>query len=408
MPIENGQDKHQLAPDQSFETGLHDLEDLWLILDAAQIGAWNWNILTGQTHWSASMEALYGFSPGTFDGSFATFIDCLHPDDREIVNQALYTAFTTQMQYEVEFRIVLSNYDIRWVLSKGQVFYNTDAQPIRMVGIDLDITDRKQAELERDRCLKTTQAALLEAQSAHRIKDEFLAILSHELRSPLNPILGWTKILQSGTLDSARISQALATIERNAKCQVQLIDDLLDMARILRGKLSLNLAPVDLRDVIASAIDSIGASATEKSILLRCTLGRVGLVSGDVVRLHQIIWNLLSNAVKFTPKGGRITIQLKKVGHQAQLTVKDTGCGIDADFLPHIFQFFRQEDASITRNYGGLELGLAIVYQFVEAHRGSITARSPGKDQGATFTVVLPLLPDEIESTQSTGLKRQN
>jgi signal transduction histidine kinase/ActR/RegA family two-component response regulator len=353
------------------------------------IGTWDWNLLTGQLQWSAPMEALYGFTPGTFDQSLSMFIDCLHPDDQFGISQALETAISTRVVYEVKFRIVVRNQPIRWILSKGQVFYNMDDQPSRIIGIDFDITEYKQTEI-----------ALSEAQRANQVKDEFLAILSHELRSPLNPILGWTKMLQSGKLDTARVTEALAVIERNAKWQSQLIDDLLDMARILRGKLSLNLTPVNLRSVMESAIEAVTTAATAKSLSLQCALMDVGQISGDIVRLHQIVWNLLSNAVKFTPDGGCIEIQLEHIGNTAQLTIQDTGKGIQADFLPHIFQSFFQEDVSIARNYGGLGLGLAIVYQLVEAHGGRITAESLGKDQGATFTVLFPLLNQQIEETQ--------
>jgi PAS domain S-box-containing protein len=279
-----------------------------------------------------------------------------------------------------------------------------------------DITDRVQFERERDRILQQEQAARTEAERANRIKDEFLAVLSHELRSPLNPILGWTKLMQTHKFDAAKTAQALATIERNAKLQTQLIDDLLDVAKILRGKLSMNVAPVNLVFVIESAIETVRAAAIAKSILLHPMLPNIGQVSGDAARLQQIVWNLLSNAVKFTPTGGRVEIRLSLVSDRpppvagrspmadgkqlitkyAQITVSDTGKGINPDFLPHIFESFRQEDASTSRKYGGLGLGLAIVRSLVEAHGGTIWARSQGEGRGATFTVQLPLLDLEV------------
>ncbi|MEH1854946.1 MAG: HAMP domain-containing sensor histidine kinase [Nostoc sp.] len=184
----------------------------------------------------------------------------------------------------------------------------------------------------------------------------------------------------------------MATIERNAKLQTQLIDDLLDVAKILRGKLSMNVAPVNLASIIESALDTVSTAATAKSILLHPVLPNIGQVSGDSNRLQQIVWNLLSNAIKFTPKGGRVEIRLEPVNNQAHIIVSDTGIGINPDFLPYIFESFRQEDVSVTRKYGGLGLGLAIVRQVVEAHGGTITADSPGVGLGATFTVQLPLL----------------
>ncbi|MEG4319289.1 MULTISPECIES: response regulator [unclassified Microcoleus] len=278
---------------------------------------------------------------------------------------------------------------------------------VQLLSTSRDITDRKQAEIERDRILQLKQAALAESERVNRIKDEFLAVLSHELRSPLNPILGWTKLLQTGKLDRTKSVAALATIERNALAQTQLIDDLLDMARVLRGKLSLNVAPVNLLSTIESAIETVQTAATAKSIQIHPVLSNIGQVSGDAVRLQQIVWNLLSNAVKFTPKGGRVDIRLESADKQAQIVVIDTGKGINRDFLPYIFESFRQEDASVTRKHGGLGLGLAIVYQLVEAHGGTIKADSFGEGKGATFTVSLPLLNVKREENRSDKLLEQ-
>ncbi|MEH1779211.1 MAG: ATP-binding protein, partial [Nostoc sp.] len=274
----------------------------------------------------------------------------------------------------------------------------------RILLISRDITDRKQAEIERDRLLQLEQAARAEAERANRIKDEFLAVLSHELRSPLNPILGWTKLLQTRKFSESKTAEALATIERNAKLQTQLIDDLLDIAKILRGKLSIDATPVNLAFVIESALDTVNTAALSKSIVLHSVLANIGQVSGDSNRLQQIFWNLLSNAIKFTPKGGRVETRLERVDDRAQIIVSDTGIGINPDFLPYIFESFRQEDVSITRKYGGLGLGLAIVRQLVEAHGGTITADSPGVGLGATFTVQLSLLNVEPEIKQPDEL----
>jgi CheY-like chemotaxis protein/anti-sigma regulatory factor (Ser/Thr protein kinase) len=199
-------------------------------------------------------------------------------------------------------------------------------------------------------------------------------------------------------MDENKTAEALATIERNAKLQTQLIDDLLDIARILRGKLSLNADLVNLTFVIEAAIDTVRTAAVAKSILIHPVLRNIGQVSGDAVRLQQVFWNLLSNAIKFTPHGGRVDIMLERLGDQAQVTITDTGKGISPDFLPHIFESFRQEDVSITRKFGGLGLGLAIVRNITEAHGGTVSVNSPGVDQGSTFTVTLPLLNVEPES----------
>ena len=277
----------------------------------------------------------------------------------------------------------------------------------RVLAISRDITDRQQAEIERDRLFEQEQAARAEAERANRIKDEFLTVLSHELRSPLNPILGWAKLLQTRNFDPAKTAEALATIERNAKLQAKLIDDLLDIAKVLRGKLSIDTAPVNLTFIIESAIDTVRAAAVAKSILIHPVLPKIGLVSGDVARLQQVVWNLLSNAIKFTPNHGQVDIRLEQIDNQAQITVSDAGKGINPDFLPYIFESFRQEDASTTRKYGGLGLGLTIVRQLVEAHGGTIVADSPGKGLGATFTVQLPLLNVEPENNQTGSLPQQ-
>jgi len=255
-------------------------------------------------------------------------------------------------------------------------------------GLMEDISDRKQLESALRK-----QAEDLER--ANRIKDEFLAVLSHELRSPLNAILGWTQLLRNRKLDETATSRALETIDRNARLQTQLIEDLLDISRIMRGKLSLHISLVDLVSTIEVTIDTMRLAAQAKSIQIQFTSDpSIGLLEGDHNRLQQVIWNLLSNAIKFTPAGGRVAIILERNGTQAQLQVSDTGKGISPEFLPHVFDYFRQADSSTTRMHGGLGLGLAIVRNLVELHGGTVSASSPGVGQGATFTVTLPLKID--------------
>lgn len=256
-----------------------------------------------------------------------------------------------------------------------------------------DLIEQRQTANEREKLFAREQAARAEADRANRIKDEFLAVLSHELRSPLNPILGWAKLLRGGKLDSARTAGALATIERNAKLQSQLIDDLLDISRIMQGKLALNATPVSLAFVISSAIETVRLAAEVKGIRIEVQLEpNIGQVYGDAGRLQQVVWNLLSNAVKFTPTGGRVEVRLTQVNDQARLQVIDTGKGIQSEFLPYVFEHFRQEDGATTRKFGGLGLGLAIARQIVELHGGGIWVESMGEGQGATFTVELPFL----------------
>jgi signal transduction histidine kinase/DNA-binding response OmpR family regulator len=294
-----------------------------------------------------------------------------------------------------------------------------------------DISDRKRSEAERDQLLQSEQAARSAAERANQIKDEFLAVLSHELRTPMGPILGWAQLLQRGNLDAEKTKAALETIDRNAKLQVQLIDDLLDISRILQAKLSLNLFPLDLTFIITAAIDTVRLSLDAKAIQLDTIFKPEPIqVRGDSSRLQQVFWNLLSNAAKFTPQGGRVEVRLEEVEEMrsygdeemrseeikdtphppipsspthAQITVTDTGKGIHPDFLPYVFEHFRQEDGATTRKFGGLGLGLAIARQIIEMHGGTISVNSPGEGQGATFTVRLPLLETEDRRQRAEG-----
>lgn len=278
-------------------------------------------------------------------------------------------------------------------------------QQQEIIAFLLDLTERKRVEAERDQFLQKEQAAREAAEHANRTKDEFLAVLSHELRSPLNPILGWAKLLRSGQLNEQRTQHALEVIERNAQVQAQLINDLLDVSRILQGKLSLNPNAVDLNLTIQAAIETVRLAAEAKAIQIQTLLEpNVGQIWGDAGRLQQIVWNLLSNAVKFTPQGGEIEIRLEQRHSLAQIQISDTGKGILPSFLPYVFDHFRQEDAATTRRFGGLGLGLAIVRYLTELHGGTVQAESPGENQGATFTVKLPLMRQESFSYPSNSL----
>ena len=272
-----------------------------------------------------------------------------------------------------------------------------------------DITHLKQAEVER--------AVLLEeAQAANCAKDEFLAVLSHELRTPLNPIMGWSQLLLNGNLRESQIQQAAEIIQRNAQLQTQLIEDILDISRIIRGKLKLQVTPVNLIKTLDNALDTIRLAAQAKSIEIETDLEEnIGSVRGDSRRLQQIVSNLLSNAIKFTPSGGKVHISLASVNREiqqsnyteianplvphARLQIKDTGKGIAPEFLPHVFDYFRQAEGGKSRAEGGLGLGLAIVHRLVELHAGEVKATSPGLGKGATFTVFLPLLGTTKESS---------
>ena len=245
---------------------------------------------------------------------------------------------------------------------------------------------------------------LLQMENANKAKDEFLATVSHELRTPLNAMLGWVGMLRSGRLDESTTAHALEVFERNAKSQAQLVEDLLDVSRIISGKLRLDVHPVDISSVIQSAVDVVRAAADAKEVRLQIILEPQSVpVSGDQGRLQQVIWNLLSNAVKFTEKGGRVEVRVVRTDSYAEITVSDTGQGINPEFLPYVFDRFRQADSTLTRKYGGMGLGLAIVRHLVELHGGTVSAFSDGEGQGSTFTVKLPLMPDHRASSIRSG-----
>ncbi len=265
-----------------------------------------------------------------------------------------------------------------------------------------DISGIKQILREREESLEREKAARAEAERVSQIKDEFLATLSHELRTPMTAILGWANVLGSrGAVSADELRQGLQAIERNARAQAQLIDELLDMSRIINGKLRLDVQPVDLQAIVFDAAESVRPAADAKNIRLTTVLDpKAGPITGDPNRLQQILWNLLSNAIKFTPRDGRVQVYLRRVSSHVEISVVDSGQGISAEFLPQLFTRFTQADTSMARRHGGLGLGLALVKSLVDMHGGSIKASSPGIDHGSTFTVSLPLAALHVEDTQ--------
>ncbi|MBW4563682.1 MAG: AAA family ATPase [Mojavia pulchra JT2-VF2] len=404
----------EISERQTIEQALRESEQqLRLALKAAKLGIWQLDYSTKTLFTSDQCKANFGLPQGADLSYQALFEVFIHPDDRERVQAAVKQAIADRTDYEAEYRNIWPDGSIHWVSVQGRAIYAADGKPLRMVGVSLDITARKQAEQEREQLLEREQQARIEAESANRIKDEFLAVLSHELRTPLGPILGWVQFLRTRNLDRVTSDRALETIERNAKLQTQLIEDLLDISRIIQGKLSLNVSPVDLTSTITAAIETVRLAANAKSIQIQTMFDPgVGQVLGDANRLQQIFWNLLSNAIKFTPSGGQVKVCLERINTNAQIRVSDTGKGISSEFLPFVFQAFRQADGGTTRAFGGLGLGLAIVRQLVELHGGTVQAESLGEGQGANFTVNLPLLKiptqnneDKQQSFGTTELK---
>jgi PAS domain S-box-containing protein len=287
-----------------------------------------------------------------------------------------------------------------------------DGRLLGFAKLTRDLTERRQAEAaelasqQRDELLQAERSARMEAQRATRVKDEFLATLSHELRTPLSAILGWTQVLRrAGDSDKpVDLERAIEVIDRNARAQVKLIDDLLDLSRIMAGKVRLDVQPIALLDVVQAAVDSALPSAEAKDVRLTSQLDpAASTVHGDSGRLQQVVWNLLTNAIKFTPKGGQVQVTLQRIGPRLELSISDSGIGIPASYLPHVFDRFSQQDSSTTRAFGGLGLGLAICRQLVELHGGTIRASSAGEGQGASFVVELPVsqAPQQTEAAQS-------
>jgi hypothetical protein len=552
-------------------------ERLRLALDSGRMGIWDWSILSGDLKWSENLEEIHGMAPGSFGGTFADFQKIIHPEDREMVNEAIAQAVKRQSNYEIEFRTFWPDGSTHWIAGKGKTFSNAEGKAVRMIGVAMDVTERKRNEeaqaylaeaskvlsssldyqttlasvaqltvpeladwctvhvIEEDGSiqqlaaahvdpakvkwaeelknkypldlnaargaaftLRTGQSDLLPdisdelvvqaardpehlqllrdigfksvmtvplmvqdrilgvisfvstaesqrrydkvdlllaeelghraalavdnarlyraqerdralAEAANRIKDEFLAVLSHELRTPLNPILGWAQLLKSRKYDEKTTIRALEIIERNAQLQTQLIDDLLDVSRILQGKLQLEFQPINLNVVIAAAIETVRLAAQAKSIQIKTHLyPDIGKITGNSARLQQVVWNLLSNAIKFTPKGGKVEITLQSIGDYAQIKVSDTGIGIKPEFIPYVFDYFRQADSQTTRKFGGLGLGLAIVRHLVELHGGTVWADSQGEGQGAVFTIELPLIATTLEANHDGGQENQS
>jgi len=274
----------------------------------------------------------------------------------------------------------------------------TEAARLHVEELSKYISELQRSEEARGQLLLRAERARTDAEAANRIKDEFLATLSHELRTPLTSLLGWSSVLREAKRDEKILSQGLDAIDRNARVQAQLIDDLLDVSRIVSGKLNLEVRPLDITSVARAAINVVRPAADAKSISLDYWAEPgLGAISADSARLHQIIWNLLSNAVKFTPHGGKICVRVEQDGADARVTVKDTGQGIEPEFLPRVFDRFLQADSSTTRSFGGLGLGLAIVRHLVELHGGTVSAQSEGLNKGATFSATFPLLAERAE-----------
>ena len=381
-------------PRQALESDLRDSrEHLALAIEAADLGYWAWDPRDDLMTLTPRVAAIFGV-PEDQPITRTAIRNLVHPEEREIARKANERAMTEGVDYDMEYRVIRPDGATVWVATRGRVQKDPTGQPVRMLGVIQDITRRKQAEQQRLELLEAERAARTEAEKANRAKDEFLSVVSHELRTPLNAIMGWTEVLQGEAGLTPAILEGLAVIERNARAQAQIIEDLLDMSRIISGKVRLAVQRVDLSAVIEAALASMQPAADAKAIRLHQVIDpEAGPVSGDPARLQQVVWNLLSNAIKFTGRGGRITLLLARVNSHVEFEVSDNGSGISPEFLPYVFDRFRQQESASQRRHGGLGLGRAIVKHLVELHGGTIDARSAGPGDGSTFRVSLPLTP---------------
>ncbi|HEY7291369.1 MAG TPA: ATP-binding protein [Vicinamibacterales bacterium] len=355
-------------------------ERLRFALDAALMGTWDWDLTTNEVQWSDNLASIHGLPANAFDGTFASYEKEIHPDDRPRVYASIERALKEGVAHDVEYRLVAPDGTVRWCEGKGRVDYE-NGRPVRMSGVCVIVTRRKEAELAR----------LAAAEESSRLKDEFLATLSHELRTPLNAILGWVQMLQTGELSAARARQAVDVIGRNARLQAQLIEDILDVSRIITGKLEIERQPVSVSQLLETVAAGIAPEVAAKGLVFHSEIAAtLPPIEGDAKRLYQVLNNVLSNAVKFTDAGGTIRLRCVADERRLRIEIRDSGIGIAPEFLPHVFDRFRQADSRSTRVHGGLGLGLAIAKHLVELHDGVIDANSEGPGTGTLVSIDLP------------------
>ena len=362
---------------------------LRMALDVAQMSAWEWQIPGGEMTWASDPEELFGFPAGAFGPERRT-TRVLHVDDRDRVGVCLRDALTTGV-YDCDYRVVRPDGSVAWLTERGRVVPHWSNQGDRMVGVTRNVTREREAERDREELLRQAREARDEAEHQVRLKDEFLATLSHELRTPMNAMLGWLAIIGEDPAVPPAISGRLDIIDRNARAQAKLIDDLLDMNRLMTGNVQLELEPVDLAALADATVQTLRPTADAKTVRLTLEASTSGSpVHGDGRRLQQVLWNLVQNAVKFTPAGGHVVVAVQASDAAVRVLVTDSGCGISSKFLPYVFERFRQEDSSSTRQSHGLGVGLSIARHLAELHGGTIRAASGGVGQGSTFVLELP------------------
>jgi PAS domain S-box-containing protein len=362
-------------------------------LDAAAMGTWDLDLRTRTVRWSGAVERIHGYDTGTFDERFDTYEHIIHHDDRTRVLTAIQWAIDAGKPYDIEYRVVGGDARIRWIESKGRVEYE-HGQPVRMTGICMAVTRRKEAEFAR----------LADAQEANQLKDQFLATLSHELRTPLNAIIGWISVLERDVASPDRVGHAIDIIRRNARLQAQLIEDILDVSRIITGKLTIETQTLNIASIVDTTLTGLLPLAALKQIHVTHDVPEhLPPVDGDPRRLQQVLGNVISNAIKFTPDQGTVVVRCGVSGDRLVIDVQDSGVGIAPELLPFVFDRFRQGDSRSTRRHGGLGLGLAIARHLVELHGGDIHAHSDGQGHGTTFRIRLPVAAGATPTDLSTA-----
>jgi PAS domain S-box-containing protein len=378
-------------------------------LENSPLAVVEWDSDFRVSRWSESAEALFGWKAEEVLGKHVEEWSFVFDEDITAVE-----SLTARQREGVEVQSVLHNRNytkdgvVLYCEWYNSVLHDETGKLVSVLSLVLDTTARKRAEEERAALLVRERDARRHAEEADRLKDEFLATLSHELRTPLTSILGWASMIRNGEVEGASATRAIETIERNARSQARLIDDLLDVSRIITGNLRLELRPLNLAPIVEAAVDALRPTADAKGIQLHTDFADgTCLVRGDANRLRQVIWNLLSNGIKFTPRAGSVHIKLSCFESSVRLTVTDTGEGIPAEFLPYVFDRFRQAEGSISRKQGGLGLGLAVVRHLVELHGGTVSAASEGLSMGSTFTVDLPMAEERRDPARAEERRRE-
>lgn len=380
-------------------------QQLALAVDASQIGTFHCPFPLGRIEWNDRCKAHFWLPPEA-EVDLDLFYALLHPDDRERTRTAITACVEEGVPYDVEYRTVSPAGKFRWIHATGRTYFDAEGRPIRFDGTTQDITESKLMAAQRQELLDSERAARQEVERVSHLKDEFLATLSHELRTPLNAIFGWTQLLKMAPQEPAVVREAVDIIDRNVRAQTQLIEDLLDVSRIVSGKIRLNIEEIELLRAVREAVEGVQPAITARQIGVKFDLpvredGQSERIPMrvDPQRLQQILWNLLTNASKFTPPEGTITVRVRRVDFHVEVQVIDTGEGIEASFLQTMFDRFRQADGSTTRRHGGLGLGLSIVRHLAELHGGTVWAESDGLGKGSTFTLLLP----DLRRNQSEG-----